>query len=213
MLIRVRHQTIYSYNHDVSFGPTIIRCIPRPDQLVVMRSFSMLINPQPSLLSPCLDPCGNSIMTAHFVNTTASLSIKVEFEAETLRTNPFDFVITWPDALQLPCNYAPELRQLLAASLMPQGYIACDSLREIVDMILVQSGNRTLDFLSSFCTHLSKVITYELREHGGPRRVEETLALGKGSCRDTVIVFIEGCRMVGLGRLIQFTGIFNYSAF
>lgn len=210
MLIRVKHQTIYSYNHDVTFGPTVIRCIPRPDQQVVIRSFSMQIDPSPSLISPCLDPCGNSIITAHFVQTAPSLSITVEFEAETMRTNPFDFVITWPAALHLPCNYAPELKQLLTASLQPQGYIACEALREMVDMILDQSGNRTLEFLSCFCTHLSKVISYELRELGGPRSVMETLALGKGSCRDSVIVFIEGCRLVGLAA--RFVSGYSYSA-
>jgi transglutaminase-like putative cysteine protease len=210
MLIRVKHHTLYSYNHDVTFGPTVIRCIPRPDQQVVIRSFSMQIDPEPSLLSPCLDPCGNSVITAHFVHTAPSLSITVEFEAETLRTNPFDFVITWPAALQLPCNYAPELKHLLAASLQHQGNTACAALREMVDMILDQSGNQTLEFLSRFCTHLSEVIVYELREQGRPRSVKDTLALGKGSCRDTTIVFIEGCRMVGLAA--RFVSGYSYSA-
>ena len=60
------------------------------------------------------------------------------------------------------------------------------------------AGRETIPFLTLLAEEIYRRLEYMLREHGDPWTPEETLINGKGSCRDSAMLFIDICRSVGI---------------
>ncbi|HAJ80624.1 MAG TPA: transglutaminase [Fibrobacteres bacterium] len=199
MRVRIEHQTVYKYDHSVYLNPTILRLTPRADSCRLCNNCSLNITPTPSGLSSYYDACGNIAHTAWFTDATMSLEIAAVMEMETFRENPFNYIVTDPGALVLPLKYKTGLKYLLQPSLgCPEVNKNRPGLDRIVKEEMTASDNNTLEFLSRFCNRLSFEVAHEIRETGEPLAPEDTLSRRKGACRDVAMVFIEGCRLVGI---------------
>lgn len=196
MRFRVRHETFYNYSSPVSLGPHVLRLRPREDGAQRVLSYSLEIRPEPSLLSHALDAEGNVVGHAWFIGTTERLRITSAFEAETLRANPFDYVPE-PGFDALPGPYAPALAQRLAPYL---GRTDPDErVHAFAHAVLARSGPAPLAFLDALNRSIHERFERATREDGrAARRPSETLALGKGACRDLTVLYMEACRAVGL---------------
>jgi transglutaminase-like putative cysteine protease len=52
--------------------------------------------------------------------------------------------------------------------------------------------------LLALCARLAGQIQYAVRDRGDAFPASQTLAEGKGACRDTALLFMEACRAMGL---------------
>lgn len=198
MRFRVVHRTEYSYDRPIALGPHIVRLRPRGDGTLHLLAHDLKVEPAPVGRSDGLDLNGNDATHLWFSGTTTRLRIESAFEAETTRSNPFDFLLD-PRFARLPVDGPAELAPCrMAREAMPAAVIA------LSDRVAQESGGDTLGFLSAVNAHLFRTVAHDLRHDGGPLPPETTLALGAGACRDIAVLFLALCRAQGLaGRFVS----------
>ena len=195
MNLAVTHTTAYRYSIPVSLRPHVLRLRPRCDGALRLLDCKLEIEPKPVALADCLDAAGNSVTHAWFTGTTERLAITSKFEVETLRTNPFDYLLD-SSAQTFPFAYAEDLR----------GSLACycsrvesdDTVLNFAGEIAEVAGWHTLDFLTALSATIHATCPRIIREKGGPQAPEVTLRERRGSCRDLAVLFIEACRAFGI---------------
>jgi transglutaminase-like putative cysteine protease len=194
MRIAVVHNTLYRYSVPVYLEPHVIRLRPREDALQRLEAWTLDINPTPVGRTECLDQDGNTVVRAWFDSLTAELSLRSRFTLETLRDNPFDYLLTGPDT-QLPMEYAIPLRAPLEPCLHPDPPPA---VRLFAQSLAAECGWQTIPFLSALNQRLFATTRYIIREVGSPHPAETTLREQEGSRRELAVLFCAACRAVGL---------------
>jgi len=196
MYYRVKHRTVYAYSAAVFLEPHVIRLRPRCDGTQRLMRFNLRVKPQPAGLTECSDLEGNSTAQIWFEDVTDTLEIVTAFEIETLRWNPFDYLLTESSAYTLPMSYAGELESLLSL------YRSTSGLHETVIQFARAVAEEVNEQTGPFLTELSRRIynTCEcvVREEGDAQFSEVTLAAKEGSCRDLAVLFISACRAQGI---------------
>ena len=119
--------------------------------------------------------------------------------------NPFDFFLE-PDVEEFPFAYDPELRRELEPYLDPE---PAGPLLEKWIAALPPKEGRTVTYLVDLNNRLQGNVEYLIRMEPGVQTCDETLARGKGSCRDTGWLLVQILRHLGFaarfvsGYLIQ----------
>src|ERR1039457_409164 len=168
MRIAVVHSTLYRYSAPVHLEPHIIRLRPREDATQRLEAWTLDIAPTPVGRSECLDQDGNTVVRAWFDSVTAELSLRSRFTLETLRDNPFHYLLTAADT-QLPMEYAVPLR----APLEP--YLHADpspAVRLFAQSLAGECGWQTIPFLSALNQRLFATTRQVIREVGPPHPAE-----------------------------------------
>ncbi len=140
-----------------------------------------------------------------FPQPARELRVEVDLVAEMAVLNPFDFFID-AAAVDYPFRYAPPEEKELAPFLeaLPGG-VHFDTYLAGVD----RGPCRTIDLLVRINQQLQQDIQYLIRMEPGVQSPEQTLALGRGSCRDSGWLLVQLLRHLGLaarfvsGYLIQ----------
>jgi transglutaminase-like putative cysteine protease len=151
----------------------------------------LTITPQPAGSSLCLDQDGNVICEIHFNDPVEQLHVESTFEVETMRDNPFDYLLRGPGMFTLPTWYPETVELALAPYLRPSGAVqafASDLAR----------GTTPLEFLSTLNNCIHEQFRYQARDTGPARSPEETLRQASGSCRDLAVLFSESARSLGI---------------
>jgi transglutaminase-like putative cysteine protease len=195
MRIKVRHETLFTYSQPVWLQPHIFRLSPRLEGGIRLFDRQFRVEPEPVQLSPCLDAEGNGVMHAWFSGTTDHLNVFSSFEVETLRENPYDYLLS-RNADKLPVRYDEGLRPVLTGYHTRQ--FDDTTVAAFAHELAAEAGSRTLDFLSALNRRIDETCPRIVREEGPPYPPEQTLALRTGSCRDVAVLFVEACRAVGL---------------
>lgn len=183
MRISVVHSTVYRYDNLVSLGPHIFRLRPREDATQRLLQYAIEVEPQPLGRSELVDLDGNAALEAWFDAPTEQLAVRTSFQVETLRENPFDFVLTAE-------SYDEPLRQALSP------YLERGLCKEAGD--LGDGAAHPLDFLARLSGRLYREFRHITRDGGPPNAPEATLREGAGSCRDLAVLFCAACRARGL---------------
>lgn len=205
--VALHHQTKYSYERSTELGPHIVRLRPAPHCRTPIRAYSLKIEPSGHFLNWQQDPYGNYLARLVFPEKVEQLSFHVDLHAEMTVINPFDFFLE-PEAEKFPFAYAPTLLK----DLMPFLHIApvtdnspfAQFLRKID-----RTPRKTIDFLVDVNRQLKEAISYVIRMEPGVQTCDETLATGRGSCRDTGWLLVNILRHMGFaarfvsGYLIQ----------
>src|SRR5215212_8286713 len=145
MRIAVVHSTSYRYTSPVYLEPHTIRLRPREDASQRLLNFAMEVSPTPAGRSETMDQDGNVATQVWFTGTTQELVVRSSFEVETLRDNPFDFLLLSGDR-DVPLQYAEPLR----AALVPYLRAGDDSaVREFARQVAVEAGWETMGFLNA----------------------------------------------------------------
>jgi transglutaminase-like putative cysteine protease len=195
MNFSVKHTSRYSYSKPVSLLPHVIRLRPRCDGTVRLERFETVIEPKPVTLSECLDVEGNSVLHAWFGESTTQLTIQTSFQVETLRSNPFDYLLATA-ADTLPIAYGDELSGSLAVYLRR---VSDDSsVANFAHSIAEASGGRTIEFLNALNSEIYQTCPISIRETGAPYLPAYTLEHRSGSCRDVAMLFVDACRVMGI---------------
>lgn len=196
MLFHIKHTTRYHYSKAVFCEPFTVRLRPREDGTQRLIRYQLSIDPDPAGTSDFLDVEGNVATQCWFNGPTCALNITMNCVVETLRTNPFDYLLE-SSAVELPVRYRPEVCAALApyqASQLASG----SAVTEFANEILAGANRQTILFLTKLSGWIAGGFEREIRPEGDPLTAVETLAKRSGSCRDLAVLFIETCRTVGL---------------
>jgi len=190
------HTTRYRYDRPVFLEPHIIRLRPRSDGSQRLIRFDWNIEPRPAGVTDQLDVENNVTLNAWFSEPTDHLTIITSFEVETLRENPFQFVLD-SSVEFLPLNY-PLYRFPGLGPYVQRRSAYHPRLTELNQKLHGEAGGRTLPFLMALNTWLNREVEQIIREEGDPQAPGITLEAGRGSCRDLTVVFMEICRIQGI---------------
>jgi len=195
MRIQVHHSTQYVYDSPVFLEPHTFRLRPRHDGAQRLLSYRLEIAPEPAGRTECLDQDGNAVVEAWFERKLTEWRIESEFEVETLRENPFDYVAS-AGMLAL----APVYPDAVTVSLAPYMESAQPSaaVRQFAASAAAAAGGHTLEFLSVLNRRLFEGFGHEVRASGPPHPAAVTLGLKTGTCRDLVVLFAAAARAVGI---------------
>ncbi|MBI3247203.1 MAG: transglutaminase family protein [Deltaproteobacteria bacterium] len=196
MIFEISHTMTYNYSGLVALNPHELRLRPRSDGTQRIRQIALNIDPLPAGMAEGRDAEGNDVVSVWFADATRRLQIASRLTVETVRDNPFDFIITDPAAAMLPVSYATEIRPTLESYRIVSEHDA--SLYQFARSIAADVKQEPLAFLAQLNTRIHERTTYVTREHGDPQSAAATLAQKRGACRDLAVLFIESCRVVGL---------------
>ena len=194
MRFSVAHSTSYRYTSPVYLEPHTIRLRPREDGSQRLLAFALDVSPSPAALSESLDQDGNVVTHAWFSDATEGLVVRSSFQIETLRENPFDFLLLSGDR-DVPVQYD----ELLRAALIPYLRAGDDlAVREFARQVAVEAGWQTTGFLNALNRRLFETTRQVTRRDGPPHPPGQTLANREGSCRDIAVLFCAACRAMGV---------------
>jgi transglutaminase-like putative cysteine protease len=201
MQFQIAHRTTYTYSQPVILEPHVLRLCPRTDGSQILRQFLVLVKPQPIGMSQILDVEGNTIIKVWFGDhTTTDLEIQTTSQVQTLRQNPFDYLLeAW--ATKFPIDYPQSVMAHLLPYLSGNGpqYPGVDpTIAQLAHEIAHAVNNSSVGFLTALNQSIYETCTHQYRETGDPLPATLTWQQKQGSCRDLAIVFIEACRVVGL---------------
>ncbi|MCZ6865736.1 MAG: transglutaminase family protein [Chloroflexi bacterium] len=195
MRFEVTHLTKFIYSRPVFLEPHEVRLRPRCDSWQNLLSFKIHVDPSPAGITHNIDLHNNSSTRMWFNGTHKSLIITTAFSVETLRTDPFDFIVD-SQALVLPVNYSDEDSDSLAPFREVSNFSV--DVKNLAKSISNDAKNETLAFLVSLNQRIHETIEPIFRAVGDPWPASTTLEKRKGSCRDQSVLFIAVCRTVGL---------------
>lgn len=196
MLFHIRHHLTYSYGRPVFLEPTTLRLFPRQDGSQRLLRHRLEILPAPAGMSRVLEPDGTDALVSWFADTHSGLTIAMEAVVETLRANPFDWIVTHPGVRHLPATYPEEVARSLAPCLAADGVHPAVAAwaRSLADAAKGDSAA----FLMRLADHIHHGFAHIGRLEGDPLSPADTLLERQGACRDTAMLFVEACRAVGL---------------
>ena len=196
MLFHIVHRLTYTYSEPVFLEPITLRLTPRQDASQRLLQHRLTLLPEPAGMSHVLEPDGTDAVISWFTHTHPVLTITMETQVETLRTNPFDWILTDPGVQTLPATYSAAEAQSLAPCLASSG------LHPIVEAWARQRAEAvewdTAAFLIGLADHIHHTFHHEGRPDGAPFSPSDTLQQRRGACRDTAMLFTEACRSLGL---------------
>lgn len=195
MHFRIHHRKTYVYSRPVFLEPHIIRMRPRNDAFQRLLSYGLRVSPEPAGQSDLLDANGNAATQIWFNDETDRLEITVDIEADTLVTNPFNYLLTGATAGRLPMMYGPDMAALWAYREPPT---EADEVVRFAAGLAEDVDGKVLDFLNRLNDTIYGMLEQEVREDGPPYPPSQTLETRRGSCRDAAVLFIAACRAVGV---------------
>lgn len=198
MRFHICHDTSYTYDLPAVLQPHIIRLRPRSDVAQQLREFQITVQPEPSSRSSLVDLEGNNLLHLWFDEAPVpQLKIRTEFEIETYRTNPFDYLAE-PWAANFPLDYPSALAISLQPYLVPHPYAIDGEVVYLAQSVLHEVGGNISYFLTTLAQRIAQDCQYQVREVGAPLPAGITWRQRKGSCRDFTVLYMAACQAVGL---------------
>ncbi len=198
--VALNHQTSYKYERRITLGPQVVRLRPAPHCRTPISSYSLKVKPAKHFTNWQQDPLGNRLARLVFPEPTDEFTVEVDLIAELSAINPFDFFLD-PYAEKYPFKYPVELARDLEPYLKPAlaGPLMANLLASIS-----KTPRATVGFLMDLNRLVCEEIAYETRMQEGIQSPEETLEIGRGSCRDSGWLLVQILRQLGLaGRFVS----------
>jgi transglutaminase-like putative cysteine protease len=198
--LHIRHTTHYAYRTPVSLWPHCLMLRPRESRGLSLVASTLATTPA-SEVSWAHDVFGNAVATARFVGTTDRLLIESRVEV-------FLEAVDWPifpidhSAINYPFRYSEDEWIDLGALTRLHYPDTAGRLGQWARAFVRGEQTDTLSLLKDLSEGVSSQIRYQVRDDEGTQTPVETLALGRGSCRDLAVLFVEAARSLGLGARI-----------
>src|SRR5580658_967916 len=203
--VALTHHTSYTYDRLVQPGPQTIRLRPAPHARTPILSYELKVEPKPHFLNWQQDPQGNHLARVVFPERVTHFDVTVDLIADMVTINPFDFFLE-PDAETWPFTYDRALDNELAPFLKaarPEPALAA----LLAD--IPREPKHTVTMLTELNQRIQKQIEYVVRMEPGVQTPDETLTIGRGSCRDSAWLMVQLLRHLGFaarfvsGYLVQ----------
>ncbi|MEJ1969809.1 MAG: transglutaminase family protein [Rhizomicrobium sp.] len=198
-VLSVRHLTRYRYAQKVSFGEHRMMFRPREsfDQHVL--ESVLTITPRPVHIRYVHDVFGNTIGIARFESRARELVFESINRLELHPENSLDIPRSDFAANAWPFTYDPVDVADLAPSRAPiypdlHGALAAWA-RRFLDGLTMRDAPHVL---AAMTLAIHDELVYEGRVSGPPQAPLETLAVGRGTCRDFAVLMMEAARTLGL---------------
>lgn len=188
------HRTTYEYSAPVYLEPHTLRLRPRSDPRQDIHRFSVEMVPAPDGTTEGIDVYGNDIVWAWFSGTHSELEITTSFAVETLRDNPYDFVVPTLEGAELPPVYPDADQAALFPYMAPSPGWPFDFAQEVASSV----DRAFVPFLHELASRIHATHETIVRPEGEPLPASVTLKSAQGSCRDLAVLFVEACRSVGV---------------
>ncbi|MCU0704244.1 MAG: transglutaminase family protein [Fimbriiglobus sp.] len=203
--VALHHVTRYTYDRPVTLLPHVVRLRPAPHARTPIASYSLRIEPNPHFLNWQQDPYSNYAARLVFPKPANQLVVTVDLVADLVPINPFDFFVE-ESAEKYPFRYDETLTRELTPYLeaLPAGPRLATLIGEAK-----RADIKITDYLVELNRMIRERVAYVIRLEPGVQTPEETLELGRGSCRDSAWLLVQLCRHLGLaarfvsGYLIQ----------
>jgi len=209
MRLLVQHQSRWEYASPAALGPHVLRLRPANHTSADIETYGLTVTPAGDLRWQ-QDPFGNNVarLTYPLGTRVEALQVSVEFTCNIKPVNPFDFYVD-DRCKRAPFEYPEEFRPDLTPFLdRTHASIAGGELFEAFLATLPNDGD-TIELIVALCAHVNRVTRYVVRHEAGIWSPEQTLAEGRGSCRDSAVLLLAALRSRGLaarfvsGYLIQ----------
>ncbi len=196
MLCRLTHVTRYDYRRPVFLEPHLIRLTPRGDAVQRLLFLDIAVDPPPVGRAFVTDASGNAALSVWFGGETRNLCLTSRAVVETLRDNPFDYLIDFRYA-RLPVPLSGEEAAILAPCLAVAGE-ACPGLAAAVRQVREAGAVTPQDFALGLLGWMQDRIRTVSRDEPGILSPDDLLARGEGACRDLAAFFVTACRLAGI---------------
>jgi transglutaminase-like putative cysteine protease len=167
------HRTSYAYSEPVFLDPHTLRLRPRSDPRQTVRRFSIDMTPPPDGMTEGIDVYGNDVVWVWFSGTHPALEITTRFAVETLRENPYDFIVPTLEASTIAPSYPDVDREVLQVYLQPA---TSESVRGLARQVADATGGELVPFLSELAGRIHRTCATVVRPEGDPLPADETLA-------------------------------------
>src|SRR3954467_8532883 len=166
MFFSLEHITEYDFTGPVFLEPHHLRFCPRNDGYQRVLRYELEIEPKPAGITDCLDANGNQVSVAWFNGIHNRMLLRSVLEVETLRKNPYDFVLPSQNQ-RLPILYQPWEVAQLAASLRREAIpLHVDPARELGEQLREASRSEVMPFVTRLTETIARRFTVIYREQG-----------------------------------------------
>jgi transglutaminase-like putative cysteine protease len=198
--LSILHTTIYGYRAPVTLFPHRLMLRPRETHDLRLLSHDVAVNPAATLVW-AQDVAGNSVATASFAAPTDRLVIESRPIIE-LSSPEWPIFPIAASASSYPFAYSEEDWTDLGVLTRPKYGDPDLRFGAWVAGFVRSRLTDTLALLRDLNEGVATRIAYESREAQGTQSPLETLARGRGSCRDMALLLVEAVRVLGLGARI-----------
>lgn len=191
MRFAIHHHTRYGYDAPVELGPHVLRLCPRPEG-IRLRARELRISPEPYERRETGDAFGNRVTELRFAGRCRELVIDSVVDLDTLEPPEVE-----TSAVPLPrLPWTIDGGDELAAYQAPEP--ADPEVRRFAEVLAADVDHAPLAFLDRLTRTLHTRIDRGIRPRGDAQPAAETLASGRGACRDLAVLFMEVARCLGM---------------
>jgi uncharacterized protein (DUF2126 family) len=209
--LHLTHRSRYVYDGPAALGPHTIRLKPATHAKAKIETYALHVA-QPCAVRWQQDPAGNHVARLSFKagQRVDALDLSVELAVDIRPVNPFDFFVD-PACEGVPFEYPDGLAGDLSPYLDTTDPAFAGGARLAAFLDALPRKGKTVDLIVAINQAVSGALRYVIREEPGVWTPEETLAAGRGSCRDSAVLLVAALRSRGLaarfvsGYLVQLT--------
>lgn len=200
--MQIRHRTTYRYTTPVALNPHRLLLRPRDGFAVHVRHCDITISPA-ATVTWAEDVLGNAVATASFSTLADTLVIESHVDLDLLAP-PWPVFNIAGSATRYPFAYGADDRRDLGAMTVPTQWDPAGELAAWARGFVAGSTTDSLSLLRDVNLGITRGFAYEAREPEGTQGALETLALGRGTCRDFAVLFVDTVRSLGFAaRLVS----------
>ena len=189
MRFSVSHETLYRYSVPVGLAPHLLRLTPRPDAgRLLMRELT--VDPWPALRLEEFDAFGNPVTRVEFVGQFSSLRVESRFLLDTIPPPRGLMPVLSPLPWAFPLNDGLDVYR-------SQPWVDA-AVAQFAHGLASQVGHSPMPFLELLNRTLHDTVDGRARVSGDAQSPAQTLASGRGACRDVTVLFMAACRCFNL---------------
>lgn len=192
---RIRHRTRYSYDRPVTFGPHRLMLRPRDGHDMRILESSLILRPAAEVRW-AFDTFGNSVALLTFDGAADDLVIESEL---TVRRYGLDEPLPRiaRHAGPYPVRYDADESFDLAPFLASQFPDDRPAIAGWLASALPELPTESTGLLDRLAAAIHTDFAYGRREERGVQSPAATIHLGRGTCRDFAVLFMEAARFLG----------------